>query len=66
MKSERKHHQFNWSYIMSEEKSCCCQKPEMLKGTPEKCSPETIKQCHGDQPSHPCLPEDPKAPGKKE
>lgn len=42
---------------MSEEKSCCCQKPEMLKGDPEKCSPETIKQCHSDQPAHPCVPE---------
>ena len=42
---------------MSEEKSCCCQKPEMLKGTPEKCSPETIKQCHGDEPAHSCVSE---------
>lgn len=43
---------------MSEETSCCCQKPEMLKGTSEKSSPETIKQCHSDQPSHPCVSED--------
>ncbi|MBF0585902.1 hypothetical protein INT08_01265 [Prosthecochloris sp. N3] len=41
----------------SQEPSCGCMKPEMLKSSPEKCSPETIRQCHGDQPSHPCTPD---------
>jgi hypothetical protein len=37
---------------------CCgeskCQKPEKLKGKPEECSPERIKECHGDVKKHPC------------
>jgi len=32
-----------------------CQKPEELKGTPQQCSPEQIRKCHGDVPQHPCL-----------
>ncbi len=40
---------------------CCqgkkkgCQKPENLKGTPEECSPEQIRACHGEQEEHPCV-----------
>lgn len=33
-----------------------CQKPEKLKGRPEECSPEQIKECHGDVEEHPCAP----------
>ena len=33
---------------------CCCQYPEKLKGKPEECSPEQIKECHGDTKEHPC------------
>jgi hypothetical protein len=32
-----------------------CQKPENLKGTPEGCSPEQIRKCHGDVECHPCV-----------
>jgi len=32
-----------------------CQKPGALKGKPEDCSPEQIKQCHGDAKEHPCV-----------
>ena len=32
----------------------CCQQPEKLKGTPQECSPEQIKECHGDTKEHPC------------
>lgn len=32
-----------------------CQKPEELKGKPEECSPEQIKECHGEILEHPCL-----------
>ncbi len=39
---------------MAEEK-IGCQKPEKLKGKPEECSPEQIKECHGDDPEHPCV-----------
>ena len=39
---------------MSSEKPKC-QKPENLKGSkPEKCSPEQIRKCHGDDKGHPC------------
>jgi hypothetical protein len=31
-----------------------CQKPEKLKGKPEECTPEQIKECHGDTKDHPC------------
>ncbi len=30
-----------------------CQKPELLKGTPEDCSPEQIRLCHGEIAEHP-------------
>jgi hypothetical protein len=36
------------------EKSKCCKRPELLKGTPDKCSPEQIKECHGDKATHDC------------
>ena len=39
---------------MSDEKKCCCQKPENLKTKPEECSAEQIKKCHGDTDKHPC------------
>jgi len=32
-----------------------CQKPENLKTTPQECSPEQIKKCHGDVKEHPCV-----------
>lgn len=31
-----------------------CQFPEKLKGKPEECTPEQIKECHGDSKDHPC------------
>lgn len=32
----------------------CCQEPEKLKGKPQDCTPEQIKECHGDVEGHPC------------
>jgi ArsR family transcriptional regulator len=32
----------------------CCQYPEKLKGKPEECSPEQIKECHGETETHSC------------
>ncbi len=32
-----------------------CQKPENLKGRPEDCTPEQIRTCHGDAPTHECV-----------
>ncbi len=31
-----------------------CQQPEKLKGKPGECSPEQIRECHGDAEKHPC------------
>jgi len=33
---------------------CKCQNPEKLKGKPEECTLEQIKECHGDTKEHPC------------
>ncbi len=35
----------------------CCQRPEKLKGKPEDCTAEQIRECHGDTQEHPCKPE---------
>ena len=37
--------------------SSICQKPEHLKGTPEGCSPDQIRECHGTEKDHTCLSE---------
>jgi len=34
-----------------------CEHPEKLKGKPEECSPEQIKECHGEVAKHPCVEE---------
>jgi len=36
---------------------CKCQKPEKLKGKPEECTLEQIKECHGDEKGHSCCDE---------
>ena len=38
---------------------CCgmimrCQNPKKLKGRAGECSPEQVKECHGDVKKHPC------------
>jgi len=33
---------------------CCCKRPENLKRKPEECTPEQVKECHGDVTKHPC------------
>jgi hypothetical protein len=45
---------------MGEEKKKGCQKPEALKGEPEECTPEQIRECHGDVKDHPCVDEEKK------
>ncbi len=35
-----------------------CEKPENLKTTPDECTPEQIKECHGDEKDHPCVESD--------
>ncbi len=32
----------------------CCEQPEKLKTVPEECTPEQIKECHGDKKEHSC------------
>ncbi len=34
-----------------------CEHPEKLKGKPGECSPEQIKDCHGDAAGHCCTEE---------
>jgi hypothetical protein len=34
-----------------------CEKPENLKTKPAECTPEQIKECHGDVEQHPCVDE---------
>jgi len=31
-----------------------CEHPKRLKGKPGECSPEQIKECHGDADEHRC------------
>lgn len=35
----------------------CCQQPTKLEDKPENCSPEQIRECHGDTKEHPCIKE---------
>ena len=49
---------FSWEDKAMCEKKEGCQKPEELKGDPKECSPEQIRQCHGDAAEHPCVPKD--------
>ncbi|MEJ5377042.1 MAG: metalloregulator ArsR/SmtB family transcription factor [bacterium] len=32
----------------------CCQRPEKLKARPQQCTPEQVRECHGEVPKHPC------------
>jgi len=36
------------------EKKIACRHPERLKGKPEECSEEQIRECHGDVEKHRC------------
>ena len=35
----------------------CCEQPIKLMDRPENCTPEQIKECHGDTKEHPCTKE---------
>jgi hypothetical protein len=41
----------------NDKNECCCEKPERLTGKPEDCTPEKIRECHGDTAEHPCCQE---------
>ena len=41
-----------------ETKHSCCQKAEKLKTKPADCTPEQIKECHGDEQHHCCESEE--------
>jgi len=43
----------------------CCQQPDKLKNKPENCTPEQIRQCHGETKEHPCTKEN-SAPERKQ
>lgn len=34
--------------------NCGCAHPERLEGEPGDCTPEQIRECHGDASEHPC------------
>ena len=34
-----------------------CEHPEKLKGKPGECTPEQIRECHGEVKEHPCVEE---------
>jgi hypothetical protein len=40
--------------MCKEEMKKGCEHLEKLKGKPEDCTPEQIKECHGDVKAHPC------------
>lgn len=42
----------------------CCERPEKLEGKPEECTPEQIRECHGDVKEHPCTKEKKKSGSK--
>ena len=33
-----------------------CERPQDLKSKPQECSPEQIRECHGEANGHPCAP----------
>ena len=39
---------------MCKDNDSCCEQPEKCEGKPEECSPEQIRECHGDADCHPC------------
>ena len=41
--------------MCKEERKKECAHPEKLKGKPGECSPEQIKECHGETMEHPCV-----------
>jgi hypothetical protein len=47
------------------DKKCECQNPERLKGKVEECTPEQVRECHGDTTAHPCA-DGKKTPEKKD
>ena len=45
--------------MCKEEMKKGCEQPEKLKGKPEDCTPEQIKECHGEVKEHPCVEQKP-------
>jgi hypothetical protein len=41
--------------MSKDENITICEHPEKLKGKPEDCTPEQIRECHGDIKEHLCL-----------
>jgi len=40
---------------MTEKDHCCCEQPENLKDSPEQCTTEQVRICHGHEiTAHPC------------
>jgi hypothetical protein len=43
---------------------CCCEKPDRLKERPQACTPEQIRECHGEVQEHTCASEGKSSSGK--
>jgi hypothetical protein len=33
----------------------CCEKPHRLRDRPQECTPEEVRECHGEGKEHPCV-----------
>jgi len=33
---------------------CCCERPERLRNNPQECTPEQVRECHGEENEHSC------------
>ena len=44
--------------------SRCCEKPDRLRDRPQDCTPERIRECHGEVKEHPCTSEGERASWK--
>lgn len=43
----------------------CCERSDKVKGKPENCTPEQIRECHGDVKGHPCKEEEKESKQKR-
>ena len=44
--------------MCGEGQSCCCNQPQKRRRKPAECTPEQIRECHGEVSEHPCLAPD--------
>lgn len=42
-------------------RNSCCERLDHLKGKPQNCTPERVRECHGEKQDHTCAPQRGKA-----